>query len=349
MGTVPFFATALRQQELVSKGKSAMSDALGRRDFLKLSLAAAAAPLAGGDMKPTKAAKPAKPTAIKPEAGSDKLTVYKYSADIWLRWANQTLTCYRAHRSQKYPYFYPLAGPLTGLPLTSETSVPFPHHRSVYFACDKVNGGDYWQEELKDGQILSAGPQLGPHSPQSAVILDQCEWRKNDGPVQMTDRRKYTVTVVGPKLWFLDAEINWAAAVDVTIQHTNHSLFSTRVAPDITPWAGGTLVNSEGGVNEKGTFGKTAAWCAFFGKRRSLSDNPVEGLALLDHPKNPWAPSPWFTRDYGMMSPTPMNFLKKPWQLAAGKSIDLRYRVIAFAGDPQEAGIAALYKAWAAS
>jgi hypothetical protein len=35
----------------------------------------------------------------------------------------------------------------------------------------------------------------------------------------------------------------------------------------------------------------------------------VEGIALLDHPGNPWSPCKWFTRDYGFISPSPFNWL----------------------------------------
>ena len=283
--------------------------------------------------------------------GVDKLTTYQLGPHIWIRWANSLVTSYRAHRSQKYPYLYPVAGPLTGLSLTSETSVPFPHHRSLLFACDHVNGGNYWQSDFASGQILSSGPKLGPCTPESVVILDECEWKKPDGPVQMKDQRKITVTVASPRLRFIDAEITWTAVVDTTITKTNHSLFSLRAASDIAvaPFGTGALVNSEGATGEKGTFGKQAAWCGYYGKRQNLPGNLVEGIALLDHPKNPWSPSRWFTRDYGFISPTPFNFIEQPWQLAAGKSVQLRYRVVAHAGDPKDAGLAGIYKTWAAT
>jgi hypothetical protein len=44
-----------------------------------------------------------------------------------------------------------------------------------------------------------------------------------------------------------------------------------------------------------------------------------------------------------------MNFVDKSWELPAGKSVALRYRVLLFAGDPQEAQIERLYKEWAVS
>jgi hypothetical protein len=319
-----------------------MSGSVGRREFLKRSATAAvAAPYVVQGLSAA--------AEIKPAPGDDKLTTYQLGPHIWLRWANNVATSYRGHRSQKYPYLYPVAGPLTGLSLTSETSTPFPHHRSLLFACDRVNGGNYWQGELTDGQILSDGPKLGPCTPESAVILDRCQWKRPEGPVQMKDERKITFTVVNPRLRILDTEITWTAVVNVTIQPTNHSLFALRAAPDIIPWAGGTLVNSEGGQGEKKTAGQQAAWCGYFGKRRSLPGDPVEGIVLMDHPKNPWSPSPWFTRDYGFISPTPMNFMKKPMEIAAGQAFSLRYRVVAHAGDPKEAGIAEIYKTWAAT
>ncbi len=314
-----------------------MNKSIQRRDFLKLSLAATAVPAAASTAM----------AQIKPVPGADKLTAYQLGPHIWIRWANSLLTSYRAHRSQKYPYMYPLTGPISGLPLTSETSLPYPHHRSLLFACDRVNGGNYWQTGFDGGQILSTGPRLGQVTPTSAEILDQCEWKKPDGPVVMRDQRKITVTVPSPRLRFVDWEIKWIAAEDVTVTRPNHSLFSIRAAVDITPWGGGTLINSAGQSGEKATFGKPAAWCGYHGPRQGHAGEVVEGIAILDHPKNPWSPCPWFTRDYGFISPTPMNFIKEPWQLPAGESVTLRYRVVLHAGDPQEAGLDEIHKAWA--
>ena len=319
-----------------------MTSPLHRRDFLKLSLAAAAAPLG---IEALAAAPAAEPKSV-PEAAN--LTTYQVGPHIWLRWNNELLTSYRAHRSQKYPYMYPVAGPLSGASLTTETSLPYPHHRSLLFGCDRVNGGNYWQGDLPAGQILSTGPKLGKATPTSAEILDACQWQKPGGPVVMKDARKITVSVAGPRLRFIDWQVEWTAVADVTVEKTNHSLFSIRAAADLTPWGGGTLVNAEGLSGEKATFGKPSAWCDFSGKRKNIAGDVVEGIAILDHPKNLWSPSPWFTRDYGFISPSPLNFLDK-WELAAGKSVALRYRVVLHAGDAKDAGLDAIYKAWAAS
>jgi hypothetical protein len=288
-----------------------------------------------------------KPTAS-PTADPAGLSTYQLGPQIWVRWNNRSITCYRAHRSQKYPYLYPLAGPLSGLSLTSETSLPWPHHRSLFFGCDRVNGGNYWQEDFDKGQIVSSGPCLGAMTANSVEILDACDWQKPGGPAVMKDRRTIAITVAGERLRFIDWEIEWTAVADVAIPKTNHSLFAIRAALDLTPTGGGQLLNAEGESGEKATFGKKSAWCDFHGKRENVPGDLVEGIAVLDHPKNPWSPCPWFTRDYGFMSPTPLNYIETPWQLAAGKSVTLRYRVVLHAGGPKDAGLDAVFKEWSA-
>lgn len=277
---------------------------------------------------------------------SEELTHYQIGPQIWLRWHNEPLLNYRAHPTQKYPYFFPVAGPVSGLSLTSESSLPWPHHRSLFFGCDFVNGGNYWQDALERGQILSRGPRVAEATKRSAVILDECDWRQPGQPVQMTDTRRFTLSVPSDRLRILDVDITWTAAVDVTIEKTNHALFAVRTAPDISPWGGGRLVSSEGREGEAQTFGQPARWCAFFGRRTHARGEPVEGIALMDHPESPWAPCPWFTRDYGNFSPMPFNWLEEPWRLPAGRSVRVRHRVVMFAGTPADAGLNRLYEEW---
>ncbi len=280
--------------------------------------------------------------------GSADLTHYQIGPHIWLRWHNEPLIGYRAHTTQKYPYVFPLTGPVSGLSLTAESSLPWPHHRSLFFGCDHVNGGNYWQDELERGQIVSRGPSVAEATSRSAVIVDACDWKQPGEPVQMTDERRLTVSVRGPRLRILDIDITWKAAVDVTVEKTNHALVAIRASEDLTPWGGGRLVSSDGHEGEVATFGKPARWCAFFGRRTQATGEPVEGIALMDHPDSPWAPCPWFTRDYGFMSPMPFNWIDQPWRLRAGQSVRVRHRIVMFAGDPQEAGLDALHREWVA-
>ncbi len=279
-----------------------------------------------------------------PTSSPQGLTFNASGYDIWIRKENEIIACYRAHPSQKYPYIYPLTGPISGIPLTTETALPWYHHRSIFFGCDRVNGDDYWSQELNKGKIISSQPKVVEISKNSIQINDNCEWRSPKNEVVMSDERKINLILHSDTIIFLDWEIVWKAVADVTIQKTNHSLFSIRSAPDITPSEGGNLVNANGNKGEKETFGKKSAWCAFYGKRKRT--NIIEGIALFDHPKNLWSPTEWFTRDYGFISPTPFNFIEKPINLKKDTLIALKYRVVGFGGTPEEAQLNKLFSDW---
>lgn len=319
-----------------------------RRNFLRGSVAAMTVPVGIQTLTSCAAAQQ------QPPDGAEKLTVY-HEAEIggklrgpqlWLRWDNEVLTSYRAHQTQKYPYFYPLIGPVSGQSLTAETALPWPHQRSLFFSCDRLNRANYWQQGLEHGQVKSTGPKVEAISDTAAVIRDTTEWAVQDNEIQMTDERTFSIKVEDRRLWTIDTQIKWNAIQDVEVTKTNHGLFSIRCAPDISPWGGGTLASSEGKTGEEATFGEPARWCAFYGKRRRAKDEPVEGIALFDHPENPWNPCPWFTRDYGFISPMPFQWITSPWRLPAGQSVNLKYKVLVFAGTPEEIDLAERYSEW---
>jgi len=247
-------------------------------------------------------------------------------------------TSYRFSDDEKYPFFFPVNGP-SGASVTSMRNGQFPHHSSLFFSCDMVNGGNFWQEGLERGRIVSRGPEILTASGAEVVITDVCDWTRPGATQPLRDERRITIRARAGGLREIDFDITLTALEDVVIRKTNHSLFSARMDPDLTPQFGGTLVNAEGLKGEKGTFGKGSPWLACYGAR-GQNDKP-EGLAILQHPENPGYPSPWFTRDYGFLSPTPMYWPEdgKSTRLANGESMRLRYRVLVFAGTPESTGI----------
>lgn len=312
----------------------------GRRRFLIGGLGALAVPLISGTPHIR---------AALPNPGSGErvtgLATYRSGNQVWVREGNEVVATYRAHPDVKYPYLYPLAGPVSGRSVVAETNTPWPHHRGVFFACDRVNGIDFWHADTAPGRILSDGPKVIERGDQGVVIGDTCRWTAADGRVLMSDRRRLTIQATPGQHVVVDWQIDWKAEIDVSIPRNNHSLFAVRAAPDIAPTGGGNLVNAEGDEGEAGTYGKPSAWCAFYGPRGGRDGGRiVEGLCLMDHPANRWpGAAPWFTRDYGFATASPMNFLERPFQLASGEEIQLRYRVVAFGGTPDEAGLAGLY------
>jgi len=326
---------------------------LNRRTFLRTSAAAVAAPALGSLV-----ARSSRGVDFpKPDPKAAGLTAYLKDDSLQIRYDNLPIVAYRAQSSLKYPYFCPLNGPASGLSLTTESGVPYPHHRGLWLGCDPLNGGNYWADNgLESGQIRSTELVLdepqAPQTPGAEISVSsnrvrfsqKCEWRR-EGSNPFNDVRHYAVTRENERLTFIDCDFTLTAGEDVSIIGAKHSFFALRAAADISPSYGGTMVNSHGGTGAEGTYGKTADWCGYYGKRR-LRPEVTEGIAIMNHPENFGGDCLWFTRDYGHLSPSPFNFNKEPWTLAAGKTLGLRYRVVLFAGEPNSVGLNDVFKQW---
>ena len=252
-------------------------------------------------------------------------------------------TAYKFDHSQKYPYFWPVNGPQSGQSITTETSEPYPHHHSLFFGCDRVNGGNYWQDTNERGQILSVGPKIVESSGGKVVLADECLWQQPGKEPIIRDRRNIVIVAPSKGLRLIDFQITLEPLTDIQILNTNHSLFSARVVPELAVTAGGTLINAEGNTSEKGTFNVASPWCDYSGTRNGVT----EGIAIFQRPDNRWYPSKWFTRDYGFFSPTPMNWLEGgKLNLPKGEKLTLNYRVVVHTGDAKQAGIPVLFDAY---
>ncbi|RJP22771.1 MAG: hypothetical protein C4527_21370 [Candidatus Omnitrophota bacterium] len=246
-------------------------------------------------------------------------------------------TEYRFRDEQKYPYFYPVNGPRSGKSVTTETSEPYPHHHSLFFGCDRVNGGNYWQDGVDRGRIISKKVRFIKPKGEKVIFDNECLWERPDAESPFRDVRRIDISAPSADLRLIDFEIELEALIDVTIEKNNHSLFSARMVPELSVQGGGTLINSEGDKSEAGTFGKPARWCDYWGTR----DGVTEGLAIFDDPENRWHPSRWFTRDYGFFSPTPMYWLENDrLVMKKGEKLRLRYQAAVHGGNTEEAGIA---------
>ncbi len=245
-------------------------------------------------------------------------------------------TSYRFSSDEKYPYFYPVNGP-SGSSVTSMRNGTYPHHSSLFFGCDKVNGGNYWQEGLERGQILSIREDLLASEGDQIVIQNECVWARPGASAPIKDIRLITISVPEDGVFQIDFDIQLQMLEDVYIEKTNHSLFSVRMDPDLSVINGGVLQNADGQKGEGDTFGAESPWMDFYGTRASGE----EGLAVFQHPSSKWFPAPWFTRDYGFISPTPMYWPEddKGVGLSKGEEVSLRYRVLVHQGDTGSAKI----------
>lgn len=271
-------------------------------------------------------------------ASAVKITAEKIGSKINVTIDNKFFTSYIFSENEKYPFFFPVNGPLTGSSVTSMRNGEYPHHSSLFFGCDLVNGGNWWQEGLERGRIISVNAQVLKEGGDTVIITDECIWSRPGAVSPIKDIRRITITSPSAGKILLDFDITLQMLEDVTILQTNHSLFSARTAADISVKFGGTMINAEGLKSEKDTFGKKSPWIDYYGRRGEA----FEGIAIIQHPSNPWYPAPWFTRDYGFISPTPMYWPENGKDIALKKdtSLRLRYRVVVHSGDHKEAKIA---------
>ncbi len=255
-------------------------------------------------------------------------------------------TSYILSQEEKYPFFYPVNGP-SNASVTSMRNANFPHHSSLFFGCDHVNGGNYWQEGLDRGQIVSLRADIVETGGDRVVIENECIWTRPGANAPIKDFRRISISSPSKEVYQIDFDITMEMLEDVTIRRTNHSLFSGRMDPDLAVTNGGVMVNAEGERSEAGTFGTPSAWISCYGTRMGKA----EGMTIMQHPSNMWYPSPWFTRDYGFFSPTPMywpedteggTFLKKT------EKVHLRYRVLVHSGDHEAADMARRFDKYAA-
>ena len=269
-----------------------------------------------------------------------KLNAVKVGAKINVTVDGKYFTSYIFSSDEKYPFFFPVNGPLSGGSVTSMRNGEYPHHSSLFFGCDQVNGGNYWQEGLERGRIISVNAEILKEGGDTVIISDECIWSRPGAMSPIKDNRKITITTPSVTVRQIDFEISMEMLMDVHIAKTNHSLFSVRMAADLSVKNGGTMINAEGVRGEKGTFGKPSPWIDYSGKRCEFT----EGLTVLQHPSNPGYPSPWFTRDYGFISPTPMYWPENGVEtlFKKGETLRLRYRVLVHGGNAEEAKIGEL-------
>jgi len=271
-----------------------------------------------------------------PLLAQNKVTAEKLGDKIEIRINGNLFTNYILSEHEKYPFFFPVNGP-SNASVTSMRNANYPHHSSLFFGCDKVNGGNYWQEGLDRGQILAIRADIIESGGDKVIIENENIWRRPSARAPIKDVRTITIMAPSKDMYQIDFHIIMEMLLDVSIEKTNHSLLSVRMDPDLAVINGGTMVNAEGETGEKGTFGKRSSWMDYHGTRMGKT----EGIAILQHPSNAWYPAPWFTRDYGFFSPTPMYWPENGENtlLQKGQTIELRYRILIHTGDHTEAGI----------
>src|SRR5262245_38652184 len=143
-----------------------------------------------------------------------------------------------------------------GKPLTND----HPHHRSLWFGHQKVNGSNVWLEGSGNGSQKQRGEFKEVSGGKEAKITTVNDWLDKDGKKICEDERTITCSTDGDNR-IIDFDIVIKATNgDVTFGDDKDGLFGIRV-PDsmrVDAGKGGSFINSNGLKDQAGDWGKTA-------------------------------------------------------------------------------------------
>jgi hypothetical protein len=234
------------------------------------------------------------------------------------------ITRYHFEQDLHRPFLFPVIGP-SGQSLTRMGHPRDPqshsHHNSVWISHNDVAGTNFWSD-TGDGKIRHKRIVKFEDGGESASMITENEWLTKQGQVLLLETRKITVLPLDNHEWLMMIDLEFKAAdTKTTLGKTPFGMIGVRMAKTIgVNDGGGTIRNSEGGVNEKEIFWKKARWVDYSGP---ITKDNIEGITLFDYPDNPNFPSYFHVRNDGWMGAS-LTF-DGPREITPTKPLRLRY------------------------
>jgi hypothetical protein len=256
------------------------------------------------------------------------------------------LTRYHFGPGLHRPFLFPIIGP-SGVSLTRMGHPHDPeshsHHNSVWISHNSIDDTDFWSDRGK-GTIRHKRIVEFADSDESAHLVAENEWVTAGGKVLMIETRRITVLPLPDSEWLLIIDMEFKAKDQaVTLGKTPFGMIGVRMAKTIgVNDGGGTIRNSEGGVNEKEILWKQAKWVDYCG---AVTNDKIEGVTLFDHPGNPNHPSYFHVRNDGWMGAS-LTF-DGPGKIQLDKPLHLRYGLYVHSGMESPEAIETQWKRFA--
>ena len=260
------------------------------------------------------------------------------------------------------PHLHPLRSP-TGQSMLVQHPQPYPHHRALWFA-DTVQrqglrtGNFYEAFYTGPGGRRDPGPPFRDHvrhirfipgktSADQVEVEEQLVWEiDHDVPV-LDEHRKMRIVALGNGEYLLDLLFRVTANhgdVDFVSDHVHYAWPYIRMNPAFSVDHGGTLTNSTGGVNQKGTHDQPADWVDY----SNTVEGETSGLTIFSHTDNP-RPHLWLTRDYGTFGPRRTKAQSgQRFRLQQGQFLEQRVGILVHRGDVSQGQVAERYRVYCA-
>jgi len=246
------------------------------------------------------------------------------------------------------PFVFPIMGP-SGRSLTRIGHPRDPqshsHHNSVWMSHQNVMGLNFW-EDKRAGGIVHRRMIRMEDGDDRAFVEAENGWLNNEGAPVLHELRRTAIRVLENGEWLLEIDTQLESrTTEVELGQTAFGLLGVRMAKTIgVNDGGGTIRNSEGGIDEAGCFRKPARWVDYSGP---ITHGVSEGITLMDHPLNLNHPVPFHVRDDGWMGAA-VTF-SAAHVIRPNEPLRLRYALYVHAGRPAPEQIEARWKAFSVS
>lgn len=247
-------------------------------------------------------------------------------------------------RGASKPHVYPLTAP-DGVTLNREYPVrevageshDHPHHRSFWFTHGDVNGVDFWSVAKGAGTIEVEGQPDVRTRDHAVQVSATCAWKAADARVIARDESVLEFGALPGGERYIDLTVTMRGDKGaVKFGDTKEGSMGLRLLDAFSFKNEKTLARNSAGDDKKTLWGKRAKWVDY----ETEAGGGPHGVALLEHPKNPLAPTRWHARDYGLLAANPFgekSFDPKSgktggFTIEEGQAATWRYRVILYAG-----------------
>lgn len=170
-------------------------------------------------------------------------------------------------------------------------------HPGIWLAFGDVNGEDYWRNKARVRHVKFVEPSLQEPGMGRFTVVNRYEKGDGQGVAAFEETCTYTVRVYGSGYFIFIRTAFQSDSGDLAFGDQEEMGLGVRLNTPLTvKFGSGTILNSEDGRNEEGTWGRQSRWCSYWG----VVDGKKAGIALMPAPGN-FRPSWFHTRNYGLM------------------------------------------------
>jgi hypothetical protein len=195
------------------------------------------------------------------------------------------------------------------------------HHVGLFFAVDKVNGTNFWNNVVPLPQIKHIGFTEITSGIRKGKLSTEMNWIDKNGDILLQENRTMVFLVGEDDEYAIDFSIDLTARQNqVVFDDIEEGVFAVRVTdylregdskliiksreplPEESISGTGRYFSSNGDQTAKNVWGKRARWVALQG----IKKGKVVGIAILNHPESINYPTYWHVRSYGLFSANPL-------------------------------------------